>query len=197
MENINKHNKPNSWLALYSQTGSEIVNLSKQLGFSPDRVITDNLDHSKWDPEISSYCKSIIVNSIKGCYKNVKLEFYRTLLKDYDVITLHGWLNIIPPEICEEFKLYNGHPGLINYYPELKGKDPQVRAFNNIGSYLYVGSVIHEVTKDIDCGDIICYNKISNVKCGETLDETFNCLKQTSLNSWVDFFTNKRYNIVC
>jgi len=35
------------WLALYSMTGSEIVNLSKSLGYSPDRVITDNLDHNK------------------------------------------------------------------------------------------------------------------------------------------------------
>ena len=184
------------WLALYSQTGSEIVNLSKQLGFSPDRVITDNLDHSKWDPEINKCCKSIIINSVKGHLKDVKLEFYRTAFKGYDVITLHGWLNIIPPEICKEFKIYNGHPGLINYYPDLKGKDPQVRAYDRIGDYLYVGSVIHEVTEYIDCGRIICYNKVSNVHC-ETLDRTYKALKQTSLNSWVDFFNNKHYNNIC
>jgi len=184
------------WLALYSMTGGEIVNLSKSLDYSPDRVITDNLDHNKWDPEITNCCNSIIVNSIRGLHLNAKLEFYRSMFKGYDVITLHGWLNIIPPEICEEFKIYNGHPGLINYFPQLKGKDPQQRAFDRIGDYLYVGSVIHEVTKEIDCGKIICYAKASYVHC-DTLDNTYHTLKQTSLNSWVDFFTNKRYNIVC
>ena len=44
----------------------------------------------------------------------------------HDLITLHGYLRIIPENICKQCKhIYNGHPGLINMYPELKGKDPQ------------------------------------------------------------------------
>lgn len=181
------------WLALFSQTGSEIANISEQLNINPTKVVTDNFNMDRHDPRISvdTYWR------VKGTTYEQKLSSYRQFFKGYDVITLHGWLNIIPAEICEEFKIYNGHPGLINYYPQLKGKDPQVRAYDRIGEFLYVGSVIHEVTRDIDCGNIICYDKVSNVHCGETLKDTFDTLKQTSLNSWIDFFTNKRYNTVC
>lgn len=181
-----------SWLVLFSQTGSEIANISDKLGIKPSKILTDNSDITRHDKRITEstfWC-------VKGNTYEQKLDYYRQLFKNYDIITLHGWLNIIPKEICKEFKIYNGHPGLINYYSELKGKDPQVRAYDRIGEYLYVGSVIHEVTEYVDCGRIICYDKVSNVHC-TSLDETYKVLKQTSLNSWVDFFNNKRYNIVC
>lgn len=180
------------WLALFSQTGSEIANISDRLGFNPTTIVTDNFDVEQYDNrvKVDTHLK------VKGTTYEQKLSSYRSLFGSYDIITLHGWLNIIPKEICREFKIYNGHPGLINYYPDLKGKDPQVRAYDKIGDYLYVGSVIHEVTEYIDCGRIICYDKISNVHCG-TLNDTYITLKQTSLNSWIDFFTNNRYNTVC
>lgn len=182
------------WAALFSQTGSEICNLSEQLGRYPDLVISDNTsEQNVVDPRIEFNCRKISWKKCKGLSAEEKINYYRDQLIGYDVITLHGWLNIIPPKICKEFKIYNGHPGLINYYPDLKGKDPQVRAYDRIGDYLYVGSVIHEVTEYIDCGRIICYDKVSNVHC-ETLDKTYKTLKQTSLNSWVDFFNNKHYN---
>lgn len=185
------------WAALFSQTGSEICSLSDKIGKYPDLIISDNTDmKSKIDDRIELNCKRVVWQKFRGLSKDDKLKYLRNHLQGYDVITLHGWLNIIPEEICREFKIFNGHPGLINYYPELKGKDPQVRAYNNIGSYMYVGSVIHEVTQYVDCGDLVCYDKVHNTHC-ETLDDTFNALKQTSLNTWVDFFNNKRYNIVC
>ena len=180
-----------TWLALFSQTGSEIANISDKLGIKPDRIITDNINADKHDKRI----KDSTAWQLRGITYEQKLNAYRQFFEGYDVITLHGWLNIIPKEICREFKIYNGHPGLINYYSELKGKDPQVRAYDAIGNYLYVGSVIHEVTEYIDCGRIICYDKVSNIYCA-SLDETYKILKQTSLNTWIDFFTNERYNII-
>ena len=180
------------WLALFSQTGSEIANISDKINIKPTTILTDNLDITKHDKRITRFQYW----DIKTNTYQQKLDYYRELFKEYDVITLHGWLNIIPKEICREFKIYNGHPGLINYYSDLKGKDPQVRAYDAIGNYLYVGSVIHEVTEYIDSGRIICYDKVSNIYCA-SLDETYKILKQTSLNTWIDFFTNKRYNIVC
>jgi folate-dependent phosphoribosylglycinamide formyltransferase PurN len=51
------------------------------------------------------------------------------------IVTLHGWLRVIPAYVCERSRIYNGHPGLITKYPELKGKDPQVRAFIKEGKY--------------------------------------------------------------
>ena len=45
-----------TWIALFSQTGSEIVNISKKLERRPDLVITNNRpDHLRtMDPEITS-----------------------------------------------------------------------------------------------------------------------------------------------
>ena len=105
-------------------------------------------------------------------------------------------MNIVPADICNEFKIYNGHPGLINYYPELKGKDPQERAWESIINYQFVGSVIHRVTAGVDEGPIICYQKVNSSSC-ISLVSTFSILKLTSLDSWIDFFNNKHYNKVC
>lgn len=185
------------WAALFSQTGSEICNLSDKIGRYPDLIISDNIDmRNNVDDRIELNCKQVVWQKFRGLTKEDKLNYFRNHLRGYDVITLHGWLNIIPAEICDEFRIFNGHPGLINYYPELKGKDPQIKAYNNISKYMYVGSVIHEVTQHVDCGKIICYSYVSYVHC-ETLDSTFNALKQTSLESWIDFFNNKLYNRVC
>ena len=35
-----------------------------------------------------------------------------------------------PGEVCEKRNIYNGHPGLITQYPQLKGKDPQQKAID-------------------------------------------------------------------
>jgi folate-dependent phosphoribosylglycinamide formyltransferase PurN len=82
--------------------------------------------------------------------------------------------------------MYNGHPGLITYYPELKGKDPQKRAWENIASYTYIGSVIHDVTAEVDSGNIFFQKKRFSVNC-TSLDETYKELKETSLETWVEF----------
>jgi folate-dependent phosphoribosylglycinamide formyltransferase PurN len=185
------------WAALFSQTGSEICNLSEELGRYPDLVISDNIYESQAvDSRIELNCKKILWRKYKGLTKEEKLDYYRKHLTGFDVITLHGWLNIVPGEICDEFKIYNGHPGLINYYPELKGKDPQVRAWDNIISYQFVGSVIHKVTAGVDEGPIMCYQKVNSSSC-ISLASTFSILKLTSLDSWIDFFNNKHYNKAC
>jgi folate-dependent phosphoribosylglycinamide formyltransferase PurN len=185
------------WAALFSQTGSEICNLSEKLGHYPDLVISDNTDEANIvDPRIELNCKKLLWRKYRGLTKEEKLDYYRKHLQGFDIVTLHGWLNIVPAEICNEFKIYNGHPGLINYYPDLKGKDPQIRAWDNIKGYQFIGSVIHKVTPGVDEGPIICYKKVSS-NCCIGLDSTFGILKQTSLDSWIDFFNNKRYNIVC
>ena len=182
------------WAALFSQTGSEICNLSEKLDRYPNLVISDNTDKNKIvDSRIELNCKKLLWRKYKGVTAEEKLNYYKNHLAGFDIITLHGWLNIVPAEICNEFKIYNGHPGLINYYPELKGKDPQVRAWDNINNYQFIGSVIHRVTPGVDEGPVVCYKKVTSTCC-IGLDSTFGILKQTSLDSWVDFFNNKRYN---
>lgn len=185
------------WAAFFSQTGSEICNLSEQLGRYPDLVISDNINEQNFiDTRIELNCKKLLWRKYKGLSTEEKINYYRDRLAGYDVVTLHGWLNIVPAEICEQFNMYNGHPGLINYYPELKGKDPQVRTWENITSYTFIGSVIHRVTPGVDEGPVICDSKVKS-NCVIGLDSTFGILKQTSLDSWIDFFKNKRYNKSC
>ena len=86
------------------------------------------------------------------------------------IITLHGWLRIMPPSICEKFKIYNGHPGLITDYPELKGKDPQERMFND-GNYTYYGSVVHKVVPEVDSGEIV--SEVKRFNTMKSLDEVY------------------------
>jgi folate-dependent phosphoribosylglycinamide formyltransferase PurN len=184
------------WAALFSQTGSEICNLSEKIGTYPNLVISDNVDiNNSLDSRIELNCKRILWRKYKGLTKEEKVLYYTRHLIGYDVITLHGWLNIVPAEVCDALSIYNGHPGLINYYPDLKGKDPQVRAWGDIKRYDVLGSVVHKVTPGVDEGPIICYSKKSIIGI-DSLDKVFDTLKETSLDSWVDFFNNKRYNIV-
>ena len=108
------------WIAFFSQTGSEIVNISKALEREPDLIVTNERpDHLRK-----------INEGIELCYvlpNKPTLADYEGVLSAYEnpLITLHGWLRIVPEEIASEYEIYNGHPGLITLYPELKGKDPQ------------------------------------------------------------------------
>ena len=82
---------------------------------------------------------------------------------------------------CKQCKhIYNGHPGLINMYPELKGKDPQER----IKPYMsLIGSVVHKVTPEVDAGEIV-----NNVAVKNNRYDYYNILRETSLEAWEQFF---------
>jgi len=102
-----------------------------------------------------------------------------------DLITLNGWLKIVPADKCEQYNIVNGHPGLITRYPELKGFDPQKRFWADRSKYDYYGSIIHEVTAEVDEGKIL---SLSEKVVDGTEQEPFNILKETSLDAWLDFF---------
>jgi folate-dependent phosphoribosylglycinamide formyltransferase PurN len=177
-------------IALFSQTGSEIANLIDK-GFSPTSIFFDQKDDSKIDSRLWGCATAVAENRIMKKYVK-DIQYLRDCFGDPSTcfITLHGWLNIIPKEICEEYEIYNGHPGLITVYPDLKGKDPQVRAFN--GNYMTVGSVIHRVTPGVDEGEVIMTGKKYN-DC-DTLDQMFELLRGISLTLWVDFFDSRYDN---
>ena len=92
-------------------------------------------------------------------------------------------LRIMPKPICEKYLVYNGHPGLITKYPELKGKDPQVRAFE--GKYPVAGAVIHKVVAGVDEGRVIMEEKFNAMNL--SLDELFRILRDRSLFMWTNF----------
>ena len=96
----------------------------------------------------------------------------------------------MPPCICKLFNIYNGHPGLITKYPELKGKDPQEKAYKL--EMKETGSVIHKVTAEIDSGDIVSESPISIE--GKTLDEVYVILHNNSINLWINFIKERYAN---
>jgi len=172
------------WLTFFSQTGSEIADLSEKLGRWPSRIITNERpEHLRTiDPRI-------VKNGFVTLPNKPDVQNYYSVLDYYKdaIVTLHGWLRIFPPELCGQFETYNGHPGLINKFPELKGKDPQVRAFE--GKYKTGGSVIHNVTAGVDEGEVISSKEV--VLEGLDLDKTFLILRDTSQSLWIEFLEKK------
>lgn len=168
------------WITFFSQTGSEIVDLTSWLNRKPNLIVFNG-------SEIPEKIKKLNV-PIKQLSKKPTIEEYKSVLPDEDfVATFHGWLRIVPPEICKHYKgkLFNGHPGLITIYPELKGKDPQIRAFQ--GMYPVVGSIVHELTEELDGGAVLVQESVS-VMYPTSLDSIYSLLRETSLKSWLKFF---------
>ena len=168
------------WIAFFSQTGAEIADIAESLGRWPDRIITNERpDHLRTiDSRIEE--KGYFTFSNKPT-----LEEYEEALFYFPeaVITLHGWLRIMPPSICEKYMIYNGHPGLITDYPELKGKDPQIRAFE--AKYPVAGAVLHKVVAGVDEGRIILEERFNTFNL--ELDDLFRILRDRSLYMWCRF----------
>lgn len=183
--------KNKKWVAFFSQTGSEIAEIIKLTGRAPDVIITNrpiksieqlhaNLLHQYFD-------RIIFIPP-----KPVPIE-YETAIGEYskeDIITLHGYLRIIPKNICRSYSIYNGHPGDIIRYPELKGFNPQEKAFKM--QLIRSGCVIHRVTEEVDGGEILMSSQC-NIST-KSLREVYNTLHNTSVKLWVEFLKN--HNII-
>tara|TARA_B100000575_G_scaffold24030_2_gene16340 strand:- start:3545 stop:4075 length:531 start_codon:yes stop_codon:yes gene_type:complete len=169
------------WIALFSQSGSEIVSISEKLGRWPDVILTNNMDKN------TSH-RDLMMRS------NVRRMTHPRVIKEIEkdaacferaFITLHGYLRIMP-EIPNE--MYNGHPGDIIKYPELKGKDPQKKALE-LGLPT-TGCVIHKVTKEVDSGEILDYNTLKILE-DETEESLIVALRKMSIDMWVKFLSEK------
>jgi methionyl-tRNA formyltransferase len=165
----------NKWITFFSQTGAEIADLSENIGRWPDIIITNSRpDHLRTiDPRIVEYGYTEVPNK-------PTVSDLDAVLQDNAVITLHGWLRIMPEVICNKYLIYNGHPGLITKYPELKGKDPQVKA-HKLGHEV-AGAVIHKVTAGVDEGRIIMEEYFNATQLD--LDSLFRILRDRSLYMW-------------
>jgi methionyl-tRNA formyltransferase len=168
------------WIALFSQTGSEILQISKKRERFPDKVITNSQDWDKISPEL------LKLTTIDYVDKVPTVDQYLNFLPEDALITLHGWLRIIPGEVCENRNIINGHPGLITLHPELKGKDPQEKAFNL--KHETGGCVIHKAIAEVDAGSIVSEGVIPLTDL--TLDEVYSNLHDLSVDLWVDYLNN-------
>ena len=174
------------WVAFFSHTGSEIYNLSHKIGRFPDRVVTNR----KPGDEINEQLK----NKVDIVYVSNRPDDsdYERVIRDVDsVVTLHGWMRIVPKKICKEYEIYNLHPGLITKYPELKGADPQARVATepDESKYKQVGCVIHRVIPKVDEGKILASCSTFNAFPGEeTLTKHLHTM---ATQLWVDFLTHE------
>lgn len=178
------------WIACCSQTGSEILNISRAIGRFPDILLTNNsLD--KLNPNIVNYYKNCEEKTLLRADVKITSMVYEEVFSKFKspIITLNGWLKIVPADICDKYTIYNGHPGLISKYPELKGKDPVQRVWEHKDNYTEFGSVIHIVTSEVDDGEII--SESSGTFNFDTFEELDAAQRDLSLNLWINFL--KKY----
>jgi len=154
------------WVALFSQTGSEIETLSNKIGRVPDTILTNNKKYEgNLDPLVSDHAA---------------IMKYIDLNHKYDLITLHGYLRIIPEDVCRGCRyIFNGHPGLITDHPELKGFNPQEKVFNSKLRYEKVGCVIHRVIPELDSGEVVAVSEVDN--CFKSLEQLIGGLHGLSI----------------
>lgn len=171
------------WVALFSQTGSEIYNLSEALGRFPDIIISNTYEVSDKiiDPRLMGATTIRCVES-----KCINEDLFNL---PHSFITLHGYLRILPSSICDIHEIYNGHPGLITTYPELKGKDPQEKVWNNLLKYTKIGSVVHKCVAEVDSGRVV--ETVSTPNRCTTKEEVYATLKETSFKCWVNFLERR------
>jgi hypothetical protein len=164
------------WCCFFSQTGSEIYKLSNKLGRTPDIIITNS---EKIRPEvIDKFGDSIVYVGPKPT-----IEDYLRFIPVNSLVTLHGWLRIVPEEICDRYEIYNLHPANLFHNPELKGKDPQKTAYKQ--RLVFSGNTIHRCTAELDSGEILEHSYTSIE--GLTLDETIATLHEDATNLWYRF----------
>jgi len=186
LKKVNKFSIKNvdEWITFFSRTGSEIVDIISYTGRVPDKIVT-NIDPSKSDT-INKFLIENYYDRLIFLPSKPTVEEYETILGDNKgkLVTLHGWLRVVPKDICKKYKMYNGHPGL----PQLGliGKDPQVQAY--LGNFTHSGSIIHEVIPEVDKGKVLVEKKV-NIE-GLDLEGVFLKLKETSKDTWLEFFDN-------
>ena len=180
------------WVTFFSQTGTEIYDLSNTLGIYPDCVVLNRHNTEGVNQkliELTTFRATKLNMLHCWCHIPPKpgLVDYENVLSKYKnpIITLHGYLRVVPKEICEKYEIYNLHPGLIDKFPSLKGYNPQERAF--IQGYKLAGCVIHRVTPGVDEGEILMSQGISIE--GMNLDGVYSALRDTALDLWKSFFT--------
>ena len=180
------HNK--KWIAFFSHTGNEIYNVAKAIGRFPDRVVTNN---APGDKRINKK----LLNKVDVIYTRDRpeVEDYSRVIWSDSVVTLHGWMRIVPKQICKDFDIYNLHPGLITKYPELKGADPQKKIYTSTNTYSRVGCVIHRVTTKVDSGKVLFERSTSNHYSGES--QLTEALHKMATDMWVDFINLDYENI--
>ena len=189
------------WVAFYSQTGSEIVNISRAINRWPDLVVTNKQDDKTTHVELVQRIRQTDIELLTLPNWPKEIDYtraadklnYSILNEDWkkDVfVTLHGYLRILPPDFTRSSNIFNGHPGLITKHPELKGLDPQKKAWSE--NHIRVGCVIHKVIPELDSGEVVAEKMIHNNF--ETFIDLLDALHVTSSELWINFLNDRLQN---
>ena len=171
------------WYALFSQTGSEIYQVSARLGRYPDMILCNK------QSDLESINDNLFANSpIIFTGKSPTADEYLGYIPEDALVTMHGWLRIVPGEVCNQRNIYNGHPGLITEYPQLKGKDPQQKAID-LGLE-YSGCILHKATAELDGGPIVDISDKVTIQ-DKSSEQVFADLHKASVDLWVKFLKEK------
>jgi folate-dependent phosphoribosylglycinamide formyltransferase PurN len=177
------------WIAMLSRTGYELSEIINNIEIIPDKIILNKpFSTDTISEQLVNIVKDVEIVSVKNTPEAdiYRQNFYNPTDRP-TVITLHGWMRVIPPEICEEYNIYNGHPGLITKFPELKGKDPQKRAFE--AKHDEIGTVIHKVIPEVDEGEVLGIASIENTYDDE--QSLSDIIREMSILLWGDFLKGK------
>lgn len=170
------------WVALFSQTGSEIYNIAQRLRTHPKYILTNNADRETWHPGLEELGSTIITG------KHAMLMDLLIGMRNNPLVTLHGYLRILPEEVVAKHEVINGHPGDIVKYPELKGKDPQQKAIDlGLPS---TGVVLHKAVAEVDAGEILKH-ATRDILAGTTTEQLILDLKAIQLDLWCDLLRER------
>lgn len=173
------------WAVLVSQTASEVIAISKEIGFIPSLLVTNRL--TKIPQKNLEFLGKHGVTIRTMPAKPSPKDYLFPELMEKQLITLHGFLRILPEEFFTHYKgaVYNGHPALITVYPELKGFNKQEDIAGNQEKYPTCGSVVHKVIPELDSGEVVVSVEVPNT--ANTVEEAYSLLRTTSLTSWKSF----------
>lgn len=187
----------NKWYGLFSHTGKELEILAAKdhdWDVRLETVITNNMEYN--DKLISQGVRTYKLASLKEINWLLKMPH---IIEDNSLITLNGYMGIVPSDVLRNLKLrgckvYNIHPAPIQLYPELRGKDPQERMYEGIQKceYNYIGVVIHEVDAGVDTGKIVHW-VLQMADHVMTKDELYVRLHELGTQAWESFFRERMY----
>lgn len=187
----------NKWYGLFSHTGKELEKLvSMDHGFDLrlDTMITNNMDYSG-----CLGTRGIRLFKLASTKDVNWLLKQSQIVEDNSIITLNGYMGILPADVLHNLKtrdckVYNIHPAPIQFYPDLRGKDPQERLYEGIQKreYSYIGVVIHEVDEGVDTGKIVHWI-LELADHGMTKEELYVRLHELGTKAWESFFRERMY----
>ena len=189
------------WVAFYSQTGSEIVNISRAINRWPDLVVTNKQDDKTTHVELVQRVRQQDTELLTLPKWPKEMDYTRAADKlNYSIlndawienvfVTLHGYLRILPPDFTRASNIFNGHPGLITKHPELKGLDPQKKAWSE--NHIRVGCVIHKVIPELDSGEVVAEKMLHNNF--ETFIDLLDALHVASSELWINFLNERLHS---